>query len=42
MRPKKTPTSTKANNPIATIATTGKNSFLMLTDVIVPLLMIKL
>ena len=40
--PKNTPTSTKAKIPIATIAATGKISFLMKIAVIIPALLVKL
>ncbi len=42
IKPKKTPTSTNANSPIATVATIGKNSFWILSEVIEPLFIIRL
>ena len=42
INPKKTPISTSANNPIAAVATTGKNSILIFTDLIIPLLALML
>ena len=42
INPKKTPTSTNAKIPIATVATTGKNSFFVFKDLMIPALLVKL
>ena len=42
IKPKKTPTSTKARSPMAAVETTGKNSLETFTDLINPTFVIKL
>jgi len=42
INPKKTPKSTNARSPIATVETTGKNSSLTFTDLIIPTFVIRL
>jgi len=42
INPKKTPKSAKDSKPTETVDTTGKNSFLCFSDLIIPALLVKL